>query len=463
MIRYSRIGRSGLATAVALAALAPCAAHAEVRREGQWPASEPMVTLDFDGVPRGDALTRLAKAAGWSIVVTAPKGDPVNLHVEKQPADRVLELLLIDGRYIARREQGLIAIAPAGEPSGPAAPPVPPVPPAPPGPPAALPIPPVPPAPPLPPGPSASDDDDDERDRVVTGGSLRIEKGEVAHDITVLGGTLDVWGTVTGDLALFGGSVRIHEGGRVHGDVSVMGGSIDVDSGAAIDGDVGVLGGKLHRADGATIGGDINDGMRKHKAAAKSKARDKQARDEGHAKSEASSTSSVRSLARGVADAVNGAALLFVFGAVLLALAPARMDQLKVQIASRPMRTFATGVVSLLGGAVLLTAVCVTIIGIPIAAVAMLAAIIAVLAGVCSVLETIGAALLAHRTKNPYVHLAVGGLLFLVAGAIPFVGSLVKLAVILTALGSVVATRAAGLLPARLRGASSQREPARDA
>ena len=461
MIQHSRIGQSGLAAVVVLAALAPRAAHAEVRREGQWPANDPVVSLDFDGVPRGEALNRLAKAAGWSIVVTAPKGDPVNLHVEKQPADKVLDLLLLDGRYVARREQSLIAIAPAalpGDPSPmPEPPPVPPVPPVPPALPAALPIPPAPPAP-----PAAVDDDDDDRNRVVTGGSLRIEKGEVVHDVTVFGGNLDVWGTVTGDLAVFGGNVRIHGGGHVHGDVSVVGGAIDVASGASVDGDVAVLGGELHRADGATIGGDINAGMRKHKAGSKAKAREvrEHARDDVRAKA-GTSTASVRALARSAADAVNGAALLFVFGAVLLALAPARMEQLELQIASRPMRTFATGVVSLLGGMILLAAVCVTIIGIPIAAVAVIAAIIGTLAGVCAVLETVGAALLAHRTKNPYVHLAFGGLLFLIAGAIPFVGTLVKLAVFLTALGSVAATRAAGLLPTRLRDAGSNRESMR--
>jgi hypothetical protein len=67
------------------------------------------------------------------------------------------------------------------------------------------------------------------------------------------------------------------------------------------------------------------------------------------------------------------------------------------------------------------------------------------------VFETIGGALLAHRTKNPYVYLACGGLLFLIVGAIPFVGGLVKVAVVLTALGSAVATRGAGLVPPRIR------------
>ena len=178
----------------------------------------------------------------------------------------------------------------------------------------------------------------------------------------------------------------------------------------------------------------------------------------GAAKAGAPGSSTRGSLAHRAADALNGAALLFVFGAVLLALAPERMDRLKLQIASRPMRSFALGVVSVIGGAVLLAAMCVTIIGIPVAFVAALAAVLATLAAMCSVLETAGAALLGHRTRSPYVHLACGGLLFLLVGAIPFVGGLVKLAVILTAFGSVVATRAAGLVPARARSATPYRD-----
>jgi uncharacterized membrane protein len=102
----------------------------------------------------------------------------------------------------------------------------------------------------------------------------------------------------------------------------------------------------------------------------------------------------------------------------------------------------------------------VTVIGIPVAFVCALAAVLAIIAALCSVLETVGAALLGHRTKNPYVHLAFGALLFLVAGAIPVLGGLVKLAVLFTAIGSVVATRAAGLMPRRFGGVGN---PYRDA
>lgn len=49
--------------------------------------------------------------------------------------------------------------------------------------------------------------------------------------------------------------------------------------------------------------------------------------------------------------------------------------------------------------------------------------------------------------RNPYAHLAFGCALFMVLGAIPFVGDFVIAAALLIGIGSVVATRAAGLMP----------------
>lgn len=449
-----RWGSKAWVGGVAAAALAsaPGVALAEVDREGDWPDNDPAVTLDVDGVSRIEAVNKLAAAAGWSIVVNAPKGDPVTVHVKEQPAGKVLDMLLADGDYVARREGTLISISPEGGglpwhprpvPAAPFVPPVPPV--------SASPA--VPPVPPVPAPPSIAADDDS-RDRFVTGGNLRIEKGEVVRDVTVMGGNVDVWGTVTGDLAVMGGNVRIHDGGHVHGDASAVGGTLIIESGGIVDHDVGVLGGSLRREEGAKVGGSVLEGLQKV-----DRHHGRHFRKHG-ARVEPAAPSKLSRLARGAADAVNGGALLFIIGAVLIALLPERMDKLKVQVASHPMRSFATGVVSLIAGVAVLAAMCVTVLGIPVAVVCALAAVLATIAALCSVLETVGAALLGHRTKNPYVHLALGALLFVVVGAIPFVGGLVKLAVVLTAVGSVVATRAAGLLPKRMNGASPYRDAA---
>ena len=449
-----------------LAAVAPSVAHADVRLEGDW-SDDPDVTLDVDDVPRAEAVNRLAAAAGWSVVIRAPKGDRVSVHVKDQPASKVLDMVLSDGRYVARRDDTLVSVSPEAV-GGAETPPPPPndstaplgVPPI-PSDPADPPIPAIP-----PPGAGRVGGHDDGRDRFVTGGNLRINADEVAHDVTVMGGNLDVFGTVTGDLEVMGGNVVIHRNAHVRGDAGVVGGVLTIESGAAVDGDAGVFGGELRREDGARVGGEIHEGVRperrrhhhRERAARTAEAPAPPATSAAPARTPPGSW--LRQHAQRAADALNGAALLFVFGAVLLALAPDRMDRLRAQIAGHPMRSFATGVVSLIAGIVLAAAVSITIIGIPIAVVGILGALIATLAGVCSVLETIGGALLSHRTRNPYVHLAVGALLVLVAGAIPYVGSLLRVAVLLTALGSVVATRAAGLFPAKSRFGAPYRQPA---
>jgi hypothetical protein len=87
----------------------------------------------------------------------------------------------------------------------------------------------------------------------------------------------------------------------------------------------------------------------------------------------------------------------------------------------------------------------VTIVGIPIALLALAALVFGAYAGICAVLTTTGAALSRHKSKSPYVHLAIGCLLFLVLGNLPFIGTLVTLAVVLVGVGAVFATRGAGV------------------
>ncbi|HVY48684.1 MAG TPA: polymer-forming cytoskeletal protein [Minicystis sp.] len=272
------------------------------------------------------------------------------------------------------------------------------------------------------------------------------------HDVAVLGGSLQVYGTITGDALATGGSIWIHSGARVIGDVKAMGGSIWIEDGASVTGDVGCVGGSVHRASGAHVGGDVHatsggSGRGHHK---------KREHARGHDDDAASVTPSAPEslssrLAREAREAVTRTALLFVFGSVLIALLSSRMETLRLQIASRPMRTFATGILGVLAFAGLAVALCVTIVGIPFAVVGALLLFVATAAGVVSVLETAGCALFGHWTKNPYVHLVLGCVLFMLLGAIPFVGGFVKAAVVITGLGAIVATRASGYLRRRPR------------
>ncbi len=446
------MGRALSASLLLAAALSPTAALADVRHEGSWD-DDPEVTLDLEHTPRAEAVRKLAVAAGWSVVLdNVPMGDPVDLHLDEQPAGKVIDLLLTDGHYVARRDGKLLVIrradAPTVAPATPSAPkgassaapvlPAPPVPPVPPTPPVA-PLPPEPPAAPASTAPSAEEKSERGRDREVFGANLRIDKGEVVDDVSVVGGNVDVYGTITGDLMVTGGNARIHEGARVMGDATTMGGSITIDDRARIDGDVDTIGGSLKRAKGAEIRGDVKVDQR----------RSGHGRDEGEGH-----------FFQDAGAAITRTALLFVFGAVLLSLAGERTDRLKAQLAAHPMRSFATGVVASLAFGAILVALCVTVVGIPFALIGALGGFVAIAAGLCAALETLGGALLGHRTRNPYVHLAFGCAVFLVVGAIPFLGGLVKAALLLAGIGSVAATRAAGFFPAKNRpNGSPYREP----
>jgi hypothetical protein len=386
------------------------AADARVRREGQWPEEDVSVSLDVSGAPRAQALRKLADAAGWSLVVHEPAGDSVDVHVKGQAASKVLELLLDDGDYVARREGTLVSIERerVAQPDGAAAD--------------------------IAPDGSAAVDRRRARDRTVMGGSVHIRKGETAGDVTVFGGNLDVDGEVTGDVTVFGGNVQVNDGAHVHGDATVFGGRLALRNGSHLDGDVSTIGGTLERAAGAQVGGSVgtdDDDDSDHCDHA------------GHAGHDDDSPRAH------FFHGIRLAAVLYVIGTILLALGGGRMMVLRAEMAARPMRSIALGFVGSLTSVVILVALCVTIIGIPIAVVAILVAIFAVLGAMTAVLGVTGEALLRHKTENPYVHLALGCALFVALSWIPWVGGLVVGALVLAGIGVLVATRCAGLLPGK--------------
>jgi hypothetical protein len=406
-------------TALTALVLAAASASAEILREGAWPDSEPKVTLSVDNLSRTEAVKRLADEAGWSVVIQTPSTTPVDVHVKDQPADKVLELLLADGRYVAKRDGTLISITKASEASSPAA--------------SASASAQAAPAPPPAAKPASSDDEGDDTkpghaggrdsdDRVVTGGSTRVEANETVHDLVVMGGSAEVLGTVTGDVVVMGGSAEIHKGAEVRGDATVLGGSLDIADGAKFHGSVATLGGSVHRGGNTRLNLASSDGSR-----------------------------GVIGLISDIGGAITRTALLFVFGAVLLALGTQRMEAMQGEVAARPMRTFALGIVGSIAFGLAFVAVAVTVVGIPIALIALLFGVVGTYAGICAALATAGGALAHHKTKNPYMHLALGCLLFLILSSIPWIGGFVTAGVVFVGIGALIATRGAGLLVRRAR------------
>ena len=442
----------------ALAFALPFSAGATVKKEGSWPVVEKKVDLEFEGKP-SDGLERLAKEAGWSLVVAksvAVDGDGAEVHVavDDQPADAVLEALFVGRDVVAHRNGTLVTVVPASSAATTApnvgAPPASPAAPAPLDLPS-LPTPPTTPMAPVLPAASAPVLPAVRgEDRNVVGRSLVIHEDEIVHTVTVAGGSLKVEGTITGDLVVAGGSAKIMSGGHVVGNATVFGGSLDVEKNGRIDGDVGIAGGSLKRAEGAIIGGRIVD----HDHADQVKLT---ADDDGTTTEVNPSASPRRSrfaeAAHAFGQSVTRMALLFVLGCVLLALLAPRMEKVRVEIASRPMRSFALGLVGTvlgtIGAVIALTILSVTIIGIPLALLGILHGLVALYGALAAALTTFGAAVIGHRTQNPYLHLLLGCAAFLVLSSIPWIGGAVTFAVVMIAVGALVATRIGGLLERR--------------
>jgi hypothetical protein len=206
-----------------------------------------------------------------------------------------------------------------------------------------------------------------------------------------------------------------------------MGGSVEVKNGARIDGDTQIVGGHLQRQEGAQVHGNVSTRI-----------------DE-----EVHEGSLGARMVREIGECTTAGAFLFALGAVLIALFTKRSEMIKVEFAARPMRMFALGIAGFFGGIVTLAALCVTVIGIPFAAIGLLLAIFGTFAAMTSVLEVMGRAFIGHKTKNEYAHLALGCALFAVTMMIPGVDTIAKIVLALVSIGSLVATRGAGLIPPR--------------
>ncbi|MFO0549432.1 MAG: polymer-forming cytoskeletal protein [Polyangiaceae bacterium] len=401
-------------------------ARADVRFDGNW-TDDAKVSLVLSGATRADALRALAEKAGWSLVLEldgrGSGGNVDNSHIElsvtEQPASKVLAMLLADGRWVATRDGTLVRIAWANTESG-AAP--------------AVPSPPEPPNASKRKGAGARAHDVD-----VFGDTRHIAEDETVHDITVFGGRVDIDGHVTGDLAIFAGQARVTKTGHIDGDASVMGGRLDVEPGGRVDGDVGAIGGVVNGAENAK------------KAAAATPS-------EGGESAPATlegATPRRGFLARAgeeIASRIRSAALLFVIGVIVIALGGQRAESVRAAIADRPMKAIALGIVGLIGMVAAIGIAAVTIVGIPIAVLAAIAAVLLGFSGVTSAFVVLGAMLFGHKTKNVYVHLAIGSGLFFAAGLVPVLGGFAQAAVFFAGLGGVVATRAMGFLKKRPAG-----------
>lgn len=254
----------------------------------------------------------------------------------------------------------------------------------------------------------------------VVRGTATIEAGSiVGGDVAVLGGQLNIAGTVTGNVAILGGSVSLADTAVVEGDLASFGASVDRAPGAQLRGET--LGGPQLPEDiplpeietpRSGAGSVVKDWI----------------------------LWQLRTLGSGL--------LMALLGVVAVALAPKAMGRMATAVARQPAMSFGIGLLTLalgiLGGAALLIACGLGLL-------VWLALSVALLVGWLAVGLWAGQRLLAAlrmHTASSLVEVALGVFGITVLGSLPWcIGFLFSAIVGAIGLGAVVLTRVGSQLP----------------
>ncbi len=91
------------------------------------------------------------------------------------------------------------------------------------------------------------------------GQSIHVAAGQtLTEDAICFGCSVNVDGTLDGDIVAIGGSIRIGDHGRVTGDAVAVGGSVHLSDGADVAGDATAVGGRLEREPTAVVHGEAS-------------------------------------------------------------------------------------------------------------------------------------------------------------------------------------------------------------
>ena len=249
---------------------------------------------------------------------------------------------------------------------------------------------------------------------MVFAGSIRLEAGASAQQVTAIVGSVDVQpgASVDREVVAIGGDVHVRPGAHVGGDVVSVGGKVIVDEGAAIEGDqtsvnvpglAGILGGVV----GSVAGGKERD-----------------------------------SPAWRLGSAVGEFVVFFLLGLLVFLLVPKRVENVTTSLVNRPTKAVLTGVLATIALPLVVLLLVVTVVGIPFVAVLALGLAAAAVMGYTALALYLGRALPFRFERGaPILHLALGTAVLVVLGQIPVLGCLAWIAGWLFVFGVVLRTR----------------------
>lgn len=302
-----------------------------------------------------------------------------------------------------------------------------------------------------------------------TRGNVVVEEGETVDSVDAVAGTVVVRGTVTGDVEVFAGSVQVAPTGDVGGDVDATAGSIRIDG--TVDGTVRAVGGSVDVGETAQIGGDLEAGAGsvyldgavggEVRAAAGSVTLGPNTDVTGDVRYDTEEFSRAdgatvggevvhdSELGEAIGGGFQGAALPWwlwpafgflaslLLGAVLLALLPLFSADVAQRVRDDPLPSGGVGLLVLVGVPILLALLAITIVGIPLALLGIGAYVAVLWIGSVYGQYAIGAWALGRLGyENRWLALVVGLLGVTLLGAVPYVGGLVELLVLLLGLGA---------------------------
>lgn len=297
-------------------------------------------------------------------------------------------------------------------------------------------------------------------------GTIVVEEGETVSSVDALAGTIVVRGTVTGDVSGAAGTIHVAEGGRVGGSISGAAGDVRIDG--EVGGDVTAGSGNVQVTETATIGGDVSvgagyvriDGQIEGdvRVGAETIVIGPNAEVGGEFRYDADSFTQdpAATVAGGVIEdpdlrgnvgtftlpnwVTTGYSLLanLLLGAILLALFPAFSARLAGRVSDEPAKTGGVGLLTLIGGPILLALVAITIIGIPLAVLGAIAFGLAIWIGVVYGQYAVGAWVLRRAGRDDRWLALVAGLVgFAVLDLIPVLGGLLVFGALLLGLGAL--------------------------
>lgn len=249
-------------------------------------------------------------------------------------------------------------------------------------------------------------------DKVRTGGSITVEKGETVGDAVAVLGSVIIKGHVTGDAVAVMGNVRVQPGAVIDGDAVAVGGTVTKDQGAIVRGSTSSIGFRpagflLPRIYGHVIPGIYGAWVSR-------------------------------------IVAFLAAVLFALVAAVIVALFPSRMEMIAMASIQRPGMSALYGLLGVLLIVPIAVLLVLTCIGIPLIAVEFVAIFALWLvgkAGICLVLGRKSADAINHPVASGVWAAVIGALLIAFIEIIPFAGTVAVLVLDLIGFGAVLVTR----------------------